>query len=97
MLPRLGRAYDLDGQSDSALAIYERYLDVPFRWKYVWNADRLAFIYERLGSLYEARGDAEKAIYNYGKFAELWQDADPELQPRVEAARRAIAALSTDR
>ncbi len=27
---------------------------------------------------------------------ELWKDADPELQPRVEAARRAIRALSPD-
>jgi hypothetical protein len=27
---------------------------------------------------------------------ELWKDADPELQPRVEAARWAIEALSPD-
>ena len=33
----------------------------------------------------------------YGRFADLWQDADPELQPRVEAARRAITSLSSDR
>jgi tetratricopeptide (TPR) repeat protein len=53
--------------------------------------------YERLGMLYEERGDIEKAIYYYGLLAELWKDADPELQPWVEAARRAIEALSTDR
>ena len=37
-----------------------------------------------------------KAINYYGKLVELWKDADPELQPRVEAARRAISALSPD-
>jgi DNA-binding SARP family transcriptional activator len=56
----------------------------------------LALSYERLGALHKQRGDTAKAIYYYAKFAELWQDADPELQPRVEAARRAIEALSPD-
>ncbi len=54
-------------------------------------------IYERLGELYEQRGSAERAIYYYGRFVDLWEDADPELHPRVDAARRAIDALSTDR
>ena len=57
----------------------------------------LGWSFERLGELYEERGDTEKAIYYYGKLAELWSDADPELQPRVAAARRAMAALSSDR
>ena len=61
---------------------------------YYWQ---LPSIYERLGELYEQRGSAERAIYYYGRFVELWQDADPDLQPRVEAARRAIDALSRDR
>jgi hypothetical protein len=53
-------------------------------------------VYERLGELYEQRGEAAKAVLYYGKLVDLWQDANPELQPRVEAARRAIAALSRD-
>jgi hypothetical protein len=55
------------------------------------------FAFERLGALYEERGDTQNALYNYGKFVELWDEADSDLQPRVEAARRAIGALSTDR
>ena len=47
-------------------------------------------------ALEEARGDAEAARLRYKRFIELWEDADPELQPRVEAARRAISALSPD-
>ena len=95
-LPDLGRAYDLMGQADSVIAIYERYISTPSLNRLAWDADNLAFIYERLGVLYESRGDTEKAIYYYGKLVDLWKDADPELQPRVEAARRAIAALSPD-
>jgi DNA-binding SARP family transcriptional activator len=56
----------------------------------------LPVVYERLGDLYGQRGDTAKAIYYYGKLVDLWKDADPELQPRVEAARRAIEALSPD-
>lgn len=33
----------------------------------------------------------------YGKLIEHWNDADAELQPRVDAAQRAIGALSPDR
>ncbi len=54
-------------------------------------------IYGRLGSLYEGRGDAENAIYYYGKLVDLWENADAELQPQVESARRAMVALSGDR
>jgi tetratricopeptide (TPR) repeat protein len=54
----------------------------------------LPVVYERLGDMYEQRGDAAKAIHYYGKLVELWKDADPELQPRVQAARRAMEALS---
>ncbi len=42
-------------------------------------------------------GATDEALLYYGRFVELWQDADAELQPRVEAARRASAALSSDR
>ncbi len=42
-------------------------------------------------------GISKKATYHYGKLVELWKDADPELQPRVEAARRTVSALSRDR
>lgn len=97
-LGAIGYAYDLAQEPDSAIANYEQFLATP------WLPGRLlldgifrAYTYERLGALYEKRGDIEKAIYYYGRFVDLWETADPELQPRVEAARRAIDALSTDR
>jgi tetratricopeptide (TPR) repeat protein len=96
-LAELGRAYLAAGEVDSALAVSERYVETPHLWRAYWDGIYLASTYERLGALYEQRGDAQKAIYYSGKLIDLWEDADPELLPRVEAARRAIAALSSDR
>ncbi len=96
ILPYLGRAYDLAGAPDSTIAIYERYVTTPWLHRLALDANYLGLMYERLAALYGERGDSEKAIYYYGKLVELWKEADPELQPRVEAARRAISALSPD-
>jgi DNA-binding SARP family transcriptional activator/Flp pilus assembly protein TadD len=54
----------------------------------------LPVVYARLGAQHEQRGDTVKAIDYYGRLVNLWNDADPELQPRVAAARRAMNSLS---
>jgi tetratricopeptide (TPR) repeat protein len=95
-LPKLAFAYDQAGEPDSALAVYERYVTTPWLYRDWDDSWWLAWAYERLGALYEQRGDTAKAVSYYGKFVELWEDADPEFQPRVETARRAIEALSPD-
>ena len=41
----------------------------------------------------EEAGDREEAIRLYREFVDLWRDADPELQPMVEAARTALRRL----
>ena len=38
--------------------------------------------------------DRAAAIRAYSRFVRLWEDADPELQPRVETARRALDRLT---
>jgi tetratricopeptide (TPR) repeat protein len=97
-LPPLADVYDLAGEPDSAVAVYERFLgEAVVGIDELHAASRyLPSVYERLGALYEARGEPERAVHYYGKLVELWRDADPELQARVEAARRAIEALSPD-
>ena len=47
----------------------------------------------RLGELYEARDNLQKASERYGDFVELWKNADPELQPRVREAQGRMARL----
>lgn len=48
---------------------------------------------ELRGTIAERLGDREAAIRGYRNFVALWAQADPELQPRVQAAREALARL----
>jgi tetratricopeptide (TPR) repeat protein len=93
-LPGLARAYDRAGQADSAAAYYERYVGTPYI-KRLYSVDQLflALSYERLGQLYEERGDIENAARSYQKLVALWQGADEELQPRMRQARSRLDEL----
>lgn len=92
----LARAYDAAAMPDSAIANYEKYLATPYWLKFAPPLDpvRVPMIRERLGQLYEAKGNSEKAAENYRAFIEFWKNADPELQPRVAEARRRLAKLT---
>ena len=93
-LPDLGRAYDLAGQIDSAVALYERYLDTSDPLDEISGTDRgilaleLPAIYRRLGELYRQRGESGKARAYSTRFVELWQDCDPKFRPQVIQARQ---------
>jgi len=90
----LARAYDLDGKPDSAITIYERYLDTPEFDRTGADAAFLPAVHKRLGELYEAKGQRDKALSHYRTFIDLWKDADPELQPKVTDAKQRVAALT---
>jgi tetratricopeptide (TPR) repeat protein len=45
------------------------------------------------GALYQRMGQAPLAIEHYERFIEAWRDADAQLQPLVDRARNAVAAL----
>ncbi|MGH7576534.1 MAG: tetratricopeptide repeat protein [Longimicrobiales bacterium] len=69
----------LDGKDSS--------VDIGFQLaQQLWTLQRIAPLYEQLG-------DTTRALHHYRRLVRLWQDADPELRPRVEHARRRIAAL----
>ncbi len=51
--------------------------------------------HERLGQLYDEMGKPKKARAAYQRFVEAWKNADPELQPRVEKARRRLTKLGS--
>jgi uncharacterized protein HemY len=93
-MPMLARAYDLAGAPDSALAIYGRYLATPHLDRSESDGAFLPVVHKRLGELYEAKGQREKAVEQYRAFISLWKDADPVLQPQVTSAKQRIAALT---
>ncbi len=93
-LPLLGMAYDQAGNTDSVIALYERYVNTPWMGRDGTDWLSLGFVYERLGQVFAERGDNERAGEYFGRFVELWEDADPELQPRVEQARGEMARLA---
>jgi tetratricopeptide (TPR) repeat protein len=84
-------------QADSAIAEGERYLAGTHSSRLGQDAGFLAGIRQRLGEMYEAKGDLDKALTHYQAFVELWKDADPELQPRVRDVRSRVERLQRRR
>jgi tetratricopeptide (TPR) repeat protein len=93
----LAQAYERAGQPDSALATYERYLEVTTIAQAFTDPGSLAAILERLGQMYDERGDWEKAAENYARFVELWAEADAELQARVQTAQQRLDEIFAER
>ncbi|MEE8116739.1 MAG: tetratricopeptide repeat protein, partial [Gemmatimonadales bacterium] len=93
----LAQTYDLMGNTDSALTIFERAVEAPALEKVYQEYWVLGQTYKRLGELYEERGESERAVEYYDRFVELWKDADEELQPLVRDVRGRIAKLVGER
>jgi tetratricopeptide (TPR) repeat protein len=83
----LARAFDRAGMADSAIARYELSLGFGDLLETQRQAGEYPITLIRLAERYDEKGDLEKAAGYYGRFIELWAEADPDLQPRVEAAR----------
>jgi hypothetical protein len=92
-LPWLGRAYESARQPDSAAIVYERYLSTGDPFRVLSDAAWRSVILRRLGELHALNGDTVLAVTRLSEFVELWKDADSELQPEVEKARRRAAEL----
>ena len=92
-LPQLGIAYRQAGAADSARAVLERYVEERFLFRANIDGMFLAPSLEALAELHADAGNAEEAARYYGRFIDLWENADPGLQPRVETARARLAAL----
>ncbi len=93
----VGRAFDSAGRPDSAIVYYEKYLAPAFNWRTWLDGLWRGWTLERLGQLYDEVGDLERSAGYYGLFVELWADADPELQPRVQAARTRMEEIVRER
>ena len=91
----IGLSFDRAGMADSARMYLTQYVEMgggtprALVDKY-WFAPALF----RLGELYENARDTKRATDYYGRFIDLWKDADPDLQPRVSEARSRIDRLN---
>jgi tetratricopeptide (TPR) repeat protein len=92
----LGEVYDALGQTAAAIEQYERFGKSRWIFGQEGTLDPLYLprTHERLAQLYEELDDTTRAVEHHQAFVDLWRDADPELQARVEAAREAIQRLS---
>jgi tetratricopeptide (TPR) repeat protein len=91
----MGTAFRSANEPDSAIAVFERYVNTPRGTGIIFDAVWLASVYIHLGELYEERGDDARAADYYSRLLRLWRDADPELKPRIEATRRALDRMLT--
>jgi tetratricopeptide (TPR) repeat protein len=87
----LAFAYFKSGNVDKAIEAYLRYVQKDMLGGEAQESWVLA--HYQLGLLFEKKGDAAEAAKWYGRFLELWKDADPDIAEVAEAKRR-LAALT---
>ena len=93
----LARAFDRAGAADSAIARYELALEHTNAVEWDEEARQIPTTYLRLAALYDSRGDLEQAAGYYGRFIDLWEEADAEFQPRVQAAQARLEEIVRER
>ncbi|HXV85875.1 MAG TPA: tetratricopeptide repeat protein, partial [Gemmatimonadales bacterium] len=86
--------HDRAGRPDSAIAYYQQWVNSKGWGRLGWDGGLLWLVRRRLGELYEAKGDRQKAIAYYSDLLEQWKNADPELQPIVRDVRERVARLA---
>ncbi len=93
----LAAAWQKAGQPDSALATYEAFLRVPDLFRLNDDGDYRGPALRRMGEIYEEQGNRAKALEYYGRFTDLWNKADPELQPLVTEVKQRMSRLTAER
>jgi eukaryotic-like serine/threonine-protein kinase len=93
-LPEAGMAYERAGAADSALAVYQRYLESTHNYRLMVDRQKLGPVLRRAGDLYLSRGDTARAIDAYHRFVALWRNADPILQAEVTQVQQKLGELA---
>jgi len=78
-----------DGREDEAFGWFRSIAE-----RAAYELVYLAPAHLRQAEIYDRRGD-RAAVPHYRRFIELWGEADPELQPVVERARKRVAELTS--
>jgi tetratricopeptide (TPR) repeat protein len=86
----LARAFVANGELDKAIAAYENLItfDPQKRGRYLIHP----LYHYRLAKLYQEKGWSGKAIEQYEKFLDIWENADPGIA-EVEDAKQRLAGL----
>jgi tetratricopeptide (TPR) repeat protein len=92
-LPEAANAMDRLGKPDSAIVLYERALSlhslIGGRVEATWYGPAL----QKLGDLYDAKGNRTKAAGYYTKFAELYRSADPIVAAQVRIVKAKLVKI----
>jgi tetratricopeptide (TPR) repeat protein len=88
------REREKTGNDEAATGLYRRLLDL--QEGRLRHPDFYALGHFGLGRIAEARNDAAGARQHYGRFLELWEDADSGL-PEIADAKKRLAALDRQR
>jgi len=94
-LAEIGQSFEALHHPDSALATYEKLVTTPEPYPFMSDY-ALPGTYRRLGEMNEAKGDTKKAIEYYGRFVDLYQHADSELQHAVLEVRERLGRLAQE-
>lgn len=78
--PDLARVYDRLGQADSAIVVFERYLNAKVLYRTELDAFHLAHALRRLAILHAQRNQPARAAHYQRPLQELWRNADPRLK-----------------
>ena len=75
------------GQFDEAVTALHQ-LQVVYAYEWGLRAMYYPKSFYLLGKIYEQTGDRKLAIENYGKFLDLWKNADEDLPDLIDAKAR---------
>ena len=78
------------GDFQDALAAYARLDSAEFEFN---NAALIVRSWPQRAALHQLLGETQQAIELYERFIDAWRNASPHLQPLVDRARAAVAAL----
>ncbi|MBE3135033.1 MAG: tetratricopeptide repeat protein, partial [Acidobacteria bacterium] len=92
VLGLLAQAYTVAGDHEKARQTYEK-ITALTTGRLVWG-DIYARSFYHLGLIAERQGDTARAREQFGKFLEIWKDADPGL-PEVADAKKRLARLQS--
>jgi tetratricopeptide (TPR) repeat protein/uncharacterized membrane protein YhdT len=95
-MPGLGEAYEAAAQPDSAVSVYEEYLEATVLFRSQTDNVNLHRVLLGLARSYEALGDTRAAAEHYRRVLDLWSGADAALSPRVQEIRGKLMSLGEE-